>query len=84
VITGIAVREGWWIDALKVVTNKRAKAVHLGGGRLLAPPAAYVDVVPAQQRAFMARLTFCIGKPRVIGLEVHWGCYKVGSKCVPR
>jgi hypothetical protein len=85
VITRLSVLSGFWLDAFLVTTNKQAGIVHLGGGRVQnAPTSAYVDLKPPQEGAFVAGFTFYMGKTHVIGLQVHWGCYQVGGKCVPQ
>lgn len=79
-ITGMAVAAGCQLQSMLVVTNRRPGPVRLGAA---APASQYRDVDRPKglPGAFVAGFSVYLGKPRVVGLQVHWGCYKSGSSC---
>jgi len=73
-ITGIAIASGCQIESMLVMTNRRAGPVRLGAA---APQSQYRDVNPPPEPGlWVAGFTVYLGKPRVVGLQVHWGCYR--------
>jgi hypothetical protein len=77
-ITGIAVAAGCQVESMLVLTNRRAGPVRLGA---TGPVSKYRDVDPPLPGAFVAGFRVYVGKPRAVGLQVHWGCYKSGRTC---
>lgn len=86
VITRIAILDGCWVDAFLLSTNLEPGAVRVGGGITNDRPVTWVNytvVQPPEEHAFVVGFNLYVGLPILTGLQVQWGCYKVGGKCVP-